>query len=255
MKIFLKRTLEVLGAAALMSVLLVGTASASVIGYRSGVGGFGGLGGGSGFDALFAAAGDTVALTDFNSASAVSSATGLWMNGGTNVLNGTEQSNLLSFLNSGGRAVYVTDRSDSGPWSVSTASILGLFGAADIHTGGDNGTYATIGSNALVAGVTNIKFNTWSAVDPTKASPTLLTANGMAAVYNVGLGQLLFIGDTNWQNGSIGADGTSGADDAAFANNIVSWLGTERTAVPEPGSIALFGVALAGLVFVRRRKV
>jgi hypothetical protein len=236
--------------AAISLPLPVSTSHASIIGYRPGTGGFGGLGGASGFDALFAAAGDTTVLTDFNNSSAVNAANALWLNGGTNVLNATEQGNLLSFLSAGGRAVYITDRSDGGPWAVSTDSILGPIGADDIITGGDNANHPTIGAHPLVAGVANIQFNTWSAVNASLASPTLLTANGMAAVYNVGLGQLLFIGDTNWQSGFI----NNAADNSAFANNIVSWLTPATASVPEPATFTMFGVAALGLVGAALRR-
>jgi hypothetical protein len=235
------------------SLLVAGSASAGVVGYRAGVGMFGGLGGNSAFDALFAAAGDTVSNVNLSNAASVNAANGLWLAGGSNVLTATEQANLLNYLNAGGHVVYITDRSDVGPYATSTNSVLGIFGADDIITGGDNNTYSTVGSHALLAGVANLRFNTWSAVNTSLASPTLLTANGMAAVYKVGAGELLFIGDTNWQAGAFGAANTGGAANVAFANNIVNWLTTESAAtVPEPSSLLL--VAAAGMALMARRR-
>lgn len=243
------RTLTV----AAVGMLVAGSASAGVVGYRAGAGTFGGLGGASAFDALFTAAGDTVTNVNLSNAASVNAANGLWLAGGSNALTATEQANLLNYLNAGGHVVYITDRSDVGPYAASTNSVLGIFGGDDIITGGDNNIYSTVGSHALVAGVSNLHFNTWSAVNSTLASPVRLTANGMAAVYQVGAGELLFIGDTNWQAGAFGAANTGGAGNVAFANNIVNWLTTESAGtVPEPSSLLL--VAAAGMALMARRR-
>lgn len=224
------------------------TANAATIGYRAD-NYFGGLGGSSGFDTVFANAGHTVIAIDFNDAAAVNGVDGLWINN-RGLLNATEIANMQSFLSSGRNVVYMSDRSDSSTWADPNNIVLPAVGGDDIITGGNFGVHPVIGTHELVDGVGSIQFNTWSAVDPGIGSPELLFANGMAAVYGFGGGELLFIGDTNWQYNGFPYAGRP----QIFASNIEQWLTSPVTAVPEPTSSALFLLAMGGLVGMRRRR-
>ena len=231
-------------AASLLFLIVSIPVRADIIGYQPSTT-FGGLDGASAFDALFAAAGHTLQAVDLDDSAAVDAVDALWLHGG---------SYSLSPLASGRNVVYITDRSDGGPWAVSSPSVLNPLGGDDVTIGGDNAIHATVGGHALVDGVATLRFNTWSAVNPLLGSPTLLTASGMAAVYSFGMGELLFIGDTNWQYNAFEVAWTGGADNIAFAHNIVSWLPSRARAVSEPGTLALLAFGLFGMASSRRRK-
>ena len=216
---------------------------------------FGGLDGDSAFNSLFAAGGHTLQAIDLGVTSEVNSVDGLWLHGGAYSLTVAEQTNLTDFLGSGGNAVYITDRSDiGGTYAGSTSSVLAPFGGNGMVTGGDNLIHTTAGSHELSSGVSTLQFNSWSTVDPGLGNPTLLTANGMVAVYGFGLGELLFLGDTNWQNLAFGSDNTGGADNVIFADNVVNWLASSPPAVPVPAAAWLFCSGLLGLIGIARRK-
>jgi hypothetical protein len=237
-------------------------ANAAIIGYVPTTT-FGGLGGGSVFEGLFASDGHTVKTVDLSIAGGLTGIDGLWLHGGGYSLTAQMQTNLGGFLGLGKNVVYITDRSDAGPYSDSTASVLAVVGGDDVSTGGDMSSYSTLGSHDLVTGVSDIRFTTWSAVNPGLGSPELLTSNGMAAVYDyVGAGELLFLGDTNFQSGTAygyGCNDGSGVN-GVFCGNIVDWVASPSSvvssnSVPEPSIIALFAAGLFGIGFARRRKV
>lgn len=163
-----------------------------------------------------------------------------------NTLGGAEVSALQSYISSGHKTVLIGENDSWNAWNDSLMSIVGgaFNGECSWATGTPNVANALTGG---VGSVSNICGSTISAGSP--GLPEVLFSNGMAALYQLGAGQVVIILDSNWNDDAY--LGTT--DNPLFAQNVVDWLGVGAP-IPEPGTYALMLAGLVSVGFVARRR-
>lgn len=167
---------------------------------------------------------------------------------GNNLLNwmNTQQSNLENFILSGGSvflnaATWGTDISIFG----STIKYTGMVGTCYLT---DN-TFGTAGTNFTGSGCSH------GYLDLAEAGWNELMNNGSGSILaerSFGSGWLT-LGNLTTHN--FWGAGNTGLDINNFRADILTRAAGYVVEVPEPASIALFGIGLAGLVLSRRKKL
>lgn len=161
-------------------------------------------------------------------------------------LSGTEISSITSFVSGGKKAVIIGENSSWASWNDSVMSITG-----GSYTSECNFTTGTATSaHSLTAGVNEVQ-NVCGSTVTSGGAADILFSNGLAALYQVGGGEVLVILDSNWNDNNY----ITGYQNQVFAQNVVDWLGdpVATTPVPLPAGLPLMlsGMALFGLM--RRR--
>ncbi len=157
------------------------------------------------------------------------------------------RSNIESFVQAGGRALFVGEWLG---WSFWNGDILDIVGAgfAQGNLGNGNQEIATVlQTHPLTAGVTEIRLDVFSDVVPGTEAPDFLFSSEGVALYQYGLGEILYVMDSNPFGDEIGTNGNNIAavDNRQFVTNIATWLAGPE--IPAPGMTAMLLLAVAGL--------
>lgn len=164
-------------------------------------------------------------------------------------LSALEIANLNAYISSGHKAVLIGENSSWNPWN---SDLMTVVGGGSFTSGCDWTAGTPTTSHILTTGITAVNPACGDPINGS-ANATILFNNGMAGLYNVGAGEALVILESNWIDNSYSTPGN-----IQFGNNIIAWLGQDlapdTAAVPEPGTLALFGLGLGGLAAAMRRK-
>jgi PEP-CTERM motif-containing protein len=173
---------------------------------------------------------------------------------------GAEVVNVTSYVNAGGTLLYIGYDSIFGPGQ---AALLGGSSPSDTTSAGDELNAVANVSNSLTTGLVDIRGLTPSGVaasgNPDLDSNNNLNGNTAAVVtstygnhwtlHSLGLGEAIFMStpyDFNFQT-----------DDTVYRDALRNVaFNADPSAVPEPGTVALFGIGLVGvgLATVRRKR-
>lgn len=191
--------------------------------------------------ALSAATGNQITVvTRFTNAAQVAASAALWIDLGLDdgfgpTLNATEVANIVAFISTGKRVVFMGDHNNWTTWRGEIHSIVG--GA--LASQGINPVTTTL-VHPLTAGVTTVS----PVVFGLSSGGTSLFNRNFATLW--GAGNVLTIMDVNVFDTTFWGV----ADNARFGANVAAWVA--GSPVPEPASVAL--VALGSLVLIRRRR-
>ncbi len=201
------------------------------------------------FNSVFDAAHTITTVADFDDPADFAGMDAVWVNAHINgnfnggVFTAAEAANVRSFIESGKKAVIITDNSN---WSSFNAQIETIIGATITNTC-DNSTGVASATNPLGAGVGGVNHGCGSILDPA-ANAEVIVSNGIASLYSVGSGEVLVIT-------SVDLFRLSNPTEPEFLRNISAWLDEPLNVaeVPVPGGLPMLvgGVALLGLA---RRK-
>jgi hypothetical protein len=198
------------------------------------------------FSAYLDAAFDTVVVGGFNDLTAMNSYDAIWVSTGSynDALSAQEMSNLATYASSGGRLFL---QGENGSWGTWNPSIVGLTDATlDISSGVVTATLNAVGNHELVTGISNLQVLGSGSLSSLGSGTALFDVN----VAGVWADNVFMLMDVNALEDDVLADLNN--DNDLFAQNVAQWLAT-GTVVPVPAAVWLFGSALAGLGFVRRR--
>lgn len=212
---------------------------------NSGEGGYGSAGWSQITGLVDTATGNMVTVvTDYTNNAQVQAAGALWVNTGdrfgTIDLTAGEIANIIQFIGSGGRVVLFGENTS---WTNWNNNILSVVGGA--QAGAANGILNTTLVHELTAGVASINIPAGAAA---AAGGTALFDQNLATLWGA-LNVLTFLDSNVLQDAFIG-----GADNLVFGQNLANWIAADVRQVPEPGTLFLLGLGLAGLGIARRRR-
>lgn len=196
----------------------------------------------------------TVSTGGLNDLQAMLEHDALWvtLHDQSRVLTTQETSNLDAFIATGRRVLMVGEHDSWDVWNTSMLSVVGATAVNYNPLGCCSGTASSVATHELLTGVSTVKFQAGGIIDDV-GSGLLLFDQAVAALWGdnvLGLMDLSFITDPQYGQGSTNI--TAG-DNAQFASNTATWL-AGSAAVPVPAAAWLFGSALTGLGFLRRRR-
>ncbi len=246
---------------ATLALLFAANANATIIGTYSETSNFNLLTGGSLFgDARSALINDGHTFVDLSAGALSSNLSGVDMtylswNGSANILSGAQTATFQSYVLSGGTLVVQADHN-------AYDNLLALFGVS-VGGAGFSGTQSIINSYApLTAGPHGAVVNTNVASAFQLGLPAgalMLDAANAVAVLDDGLGlgagagKLIVYGDVNMFDGPGNYNGINKDDNLTLWRNTFE-LGSVSD-IPEPTTLAVLGLGLAGIGFSRRKRL